>query len=151
MKHAKDVFLFAPKDEQEVKEAAITSRQIAGIMGSGKTATLMLVDGKKNIKLPFSALHMLQDILTTMAKGDAVSIIPIRAELTTQQAADFLNVSRPYFVKLLKTGELEYKSVGRHRRVMFKELLEYKAKMEEKQNAALDSLVEQAQKLNMGY
>lgn len=147
---ANEAHLYTPTDKQEVEQAAETSRLIAGISGDGKE--LFLVDGDNKIRMPIKAIHMLQEILSMMAKGDAISIVPIHAELTTQQAADFLNVSRPYFVKLLDEGNgPDFHQVGRHRRVFFKDLLEYKAQIEKEQNEALDALVAQAQELDMGY
>ncbi|GKX60149.1 helix-turn-helix domain-containing protein [Leminorella grimontii] len=78
------------------------------------------------IELPTSALTMLIDILGELAAGNAVQIVPVHAELTTQEAANMLNVSRPHMVKLLEEGKLPFHKTGRHRRVLFADLMAYK-------------------------
>ncbi len=101
--------------------------------------------------MPAAALRLLVDILAQMAEGHAVSIVPVSDELTTQEAAVLLNVSRPHLVKLVESGELPYRKVGSHRRLLAKDVIAYKLKTDESRLKVLGELSEQAQKLKMGY
>ena len=136
--------------ESEIAVARESSRLLAACLGKGDTARLRVIDGGKDITVPVSALHLLVDILTQMAEGNAVTLVPIHAELTTQQAADFLNVSRPYFVKLLERGEVPFRKVGTRRRVQFRDLLDYQRQFSEKTRKAADELTAEAQALRLG-
>jgi len=101
--------------------------------------------------LPRQALALLRDILVEMAQGNAVTIVPTHAELTTQEAADILNVSRPHLIKLLNDNVIAYSKTGTHRRIRYQDLMEYKAEREHRSMDALDALTDQAQHLDMGY
>ena len=103
------------------------------------------------ISLPAPALRLLNEILKEMAKGNAVTLIPINAMLTTQEAADILNVSRPFFVGLLKAGKMPYQRLGSHRRILFKDLMAFKEKTDAARAEAMRQLTEEAQELDMGY
>lgn len=140
-----------PPSEEERKIAAESSRLLAAIIGSGKAARIRVVKDDQEITVPVSAMRMLVDILAHMAEGETMTLIPQNAELTTQQAADFLNVSRPYFVKCLEEGRLAFHKVGSHRRVYFRDLVAYKEQSMAETRKALDELSAQAQELNMGY
>jgi excisionase family DNA binding protein len=101
--------------------------------------------------LPVSAFRLLADILEQMARGNAITLIPVNAELTTQQAADILNVSRPFLIKLIEDGQIPYRKVGTHRRIRFEDLMVYKRDIDNKRRAVLADLVSEAQELDMGY
>ncbi len=103
------------------------------------------------VKIPVSALRLLVDILTNIGEGNAVSIIPIHAELTTQEAADALNVSRPFLVQLLEQGIIPFHRVGTHRRVRYLDVVAYKDQIDRERHKALDDLAQQGQSLHMGY
>ena len=106
---------------------------------------------EQDVVIPATTFHLLVDILSQMAQGNAVSIVPIHSELTTQEAADILNVSRPFLIKLIESQEIPCRKVGRHRRIRFADLMEYKQKTDSQRTKALDELAAQAQELNMGY
>ncbi len=87
----------------------------------------------EKIKIPVSALKFLGDILKAMSQGKLISIVPIATEVTTQAAAEILGCSRPYLVKLLEDGKIEYTKIGKHRRIKFDDILKYKTQMKEVQ------------------
>jgi excisionase family DNA binding protein len=139
--------------QPEVEAAKLSSRMLSkyadadrvqmSLRGSNGTA--------EDLVLPGPVLQILLDILSEMAKGNAISLVPIHHELSTQEAANLLNVSRPHLVSLLEKNELPFRKVGAHRRVLAKDVLEYKAKVEALRSNALDELAALSQSLGMGY
>ncbi|HZU36889.1 MAG TPA: helix-turn-helix domain-containing protein [Gemmataceae bacterium] len=140
--------------EADAQLARESSRKLAAHKLSKRASVRIQVLGDHEpemVALPASALRLLQHILTEMAQGNAVTLIPIHAELSTQQAADLLNVSRPFLVGLLESGQIPYRKVGTHRRVLFRDVMAYKQKNDAERLKALEELAAQAQELNMGY
>ena len=86
-----------------------------------------------------------------MAEGKSVFLIPSDSEVSTQQAADMLNVSRPHIVKLLEKGEISFRKVGSHRRTLLEDLMKYDAALKNQRSKSLEILAKQAQDLNLGY
>jgi excisionase family DNA binding protein len=112
---------------------------------------LRLQENDEAVTIPRKALELLEFILLSMAEGKAVSLIPSDSELSTQQAADMLNVSRPHLVKLLEQGAIPFKKVGSHRRVQLEHLLNYEQQQSQQRQEHLQFLAQQAQELNLGY
>ena len=137
--------------EREADMARLSSRALAPHVADQDGLRIRLEDGEEVI-LPPSALRLMVDILAHLSEGNAVTVIPVHAEMTTQQAADFLNVSRPFFVsEVLEKGKLPYRRLGTHRRILFKALLEYRHQTEAASREAFLELTKQAQELNLGY
>lgn len=141
--------------EVETKLSQESSRTLAAYTYKNNSINRLKIvadDGSENtVTIPATAFHLLVDILSQMAQGNAVTLIPIHAELTTQEAADLLNVSRPFLIKLLDSQAIPCRKVGRHRRIRYEDLMRYKEETDARRTEALDELVKQAQELNMGY
>ncbi|MCA1595756.1 MAG: excisionase family DNA-binding protein [Chloroflexi bacterium] len=103
------------------------------------------------LSIPLSAFRLLSEILKEMAKGNAVTVLPVRALLSTQQAANLLNVSRPFLVGLLESGKIPHQKLGTHRRVLFQDLMAFKKKADIASDRALRAIQEEAQELDLGY
>ncbi len=140
---------------EEVTIARESSRTLAAVLETrGDTQQIELSSPAGEVKqvvVPVSALRMLVEILTQIGTGNAVSIIPIHAELTTQEAADLLNVSRPFLIKLLEDKEIPYHKIGAHRRIRYQDVLDYKERIDAARRKTLDELAAQAQELKLGY
>ncbi|WP_449430152.1 helix-turn-helix domain-containing protein [Pseudomonas putida] len=140
--------------EKEIAAAVESSRQLAAFLKTKfETQRIELVGEtqRETVELPTFALRLLGEILSELALGNAVKVVPIHAELTTQEAADILNVSRPHLVKLLDQGALPHSKTGRHRRIKFADLMTYKQQRDQASRDAMDELAAQAQELGMGY
>jgi excisionase family DNA binding protein len=141
--------------QREVEAAAHGQRALAAYLATKvETQRIQIFDDQNRahqVELPTSALRLLLDILAELADGNAVKVVPVHAELTTQEAADMLNVSRPHLVKLLEEGVLPFHRTGKHRRVRFADLMGYKAQRDQASEAAMAELARQAQELRLGY
>jgi excisionase family DNA binding protein len=103
------------------------------------------------IRISAPALRFLFAALSQIASGNAVSLLPLNEEVTTQQAADILNVSRPYLVALLEKGEMPFRKVGNQRRVMLQDVLAYKTRSDIDRRAAFKELAQLGQQMGVGY
>ncbi len=142
------------KDEQRIANALISKlNETCESIIKSKRSTVKIKIGKNAdyLDIPRKAFSMLFDILNNMAEGKSVALIPSKTELTTQQAANMLNVSRPYLVKLLEEGKIPFKKTGTHRRIQLKSLLAYEKKQKDTRKEKLNFLAKQAQELNLGY
>jgi len=141
--------------EREVAAAVESQRALAAFLSTQfETQRIQIFDAKNQahqVELPTSALRLLVDVLSELAEGNAVKVVPIHAELTTQEAADMLNVSRPHLVKLLESGALAFHKTGKHRRIRFADLMAFKTEQARASAQAMEALAKQAQELQLGY
>ncbi|MFF0811254.1 helix-turn-helix domain-containing protein [Streptomyces albogriseolus] len=105
--------------------------------------------GDEALVLPRPVAEMFASILAALAHGQGVQVMPVDVELTTQQAADMLNVSRPYLIGLLESGEIPFRLVGRHRRVRLADLRQYVREDDARRKGAADELMELDQELGL--
>ena len=145
-----------PTDD-EITQAREASRQLARLLPAGgddaaaAPALRLVTDDKHHemIAIPPGALRLMVDMLTQLGQGRAVTVLPHNAELTTQEVADYLNVSRPYVVKLIEEEKLPARKVGTRRRVAFEHLLRYDEQQRAQRRAALDELARIDQELGL--
>jgi excisionase family DNA binding protein len=137
--------------EADAALAEETSRVLASYVRNGGPIKLRIVgdSSRETVALPASAVRLLVRVLEEMARGNAVTLIPVHAELTTQEAADMLNISRPSLIQLLDEGKIEYRRVGTHRRVRFESLIKYKRQADAARRAALAELAAYDQELGI--
>ena len=141
-------------NERDSQLAAQSGRKLASLAMRKDTIDLVIEVSKgtqEHVSVPTVAFRLLLNILSEMGQGNTVTLIPIHAELTTQQAADVLNVSRPFLVQMLNKNEIPYRKVGTHRRILFRDLMAYKHKTDKARLKTLEELTGEAQKLDMGY
>ncbi|KAA2239969.1 helix-turn-helix domain-containing protein [Chitinophaga agrisoli] len=132
-------------------QVAAVSTQIAK---AGNNEVLIQIEGYKGkLEVPKSAMIIFLKILNRMAEGDSFALFlsDDNADLSTQQGADLLGVSRPHIVSLLEQGEIPFHKVGTHRRIHLKDLIAYNKKIKKNRADKLDFLADQAQELNLGY
>lgn len=131
------------------KEAHL-AREVSRVLeGHEDDHALRLLVDKKQFELPPAALDLLMEILKHMAEGRAVSITSMKAEISTQQAAELLNVSRPYVVGLVDNGTLPHRMVGNQRRLPLADVLAYKAETSARKRSALEALAAHDQELSL--
>jgi len=140
---------------KDIKLAQQSSRILAHmLLKQGAQFEVMLEmphKQQKTILLPAPVVGLLVDILAQMAEGNGVTVAPLHAELTTQEAADLLNVSRPYFIQLLNKKEIPFRKVGNRRKILVHDVMAYKLKTDASRRKVLAELAEEAQKLHLGY
>lgn len=141
--HASSYIFQPPSSDNEKKEL---SNLVDNLSSVGKIA--LVINGQE-IEVPSVIYFALREVVKTLNNGDSVTLIPMDKELTTQQAADILNVSRPYFIKLLENGIIKFRKTGTHRKVLMQDLIEYRDKRSENRHANIEEMSKLSQEMRL--
>lgn len=139
---------------QEVEMARAAQRCIMEALDHSRAAaiTLATTDGEHpTVELPPAALKLIGQLLGAMSEGRPITLMPSKQEFSTVEAANFLNVSRPFVIKEIEEGRLPHRKVGTHRRVAFEDLVAYAREMRKRQEGALERMAENARELGLDY
>ncbi|HEX3610834.1 MAG TPA: helix-turn-helix domain-containing protein [Sporichthyaceae bacterium] len=139
-------------DESDISAAVEALPHIKDYLASHTGSVVRLVvpdDPQETLSVPRGAVELLARVLAHMAAGQGVSVVPAHAELTTQQAAELLNVSRPFLIGLLDGGDIEYRKVGKHRRIKAASLMTYMARDDHERREAADELTRLNQEMGL--
>jgi len=130
-----------PPTEEEARQASRAARALAAAMTPQGLPFDVTQDGDQiRVELPPALGQLVLDVMTHVARGEMVTFVPYGAILSTKEAADLLNVSRPFLVKLLESGEIPFHRVGSHRRIRADDVLAYNRKRDDERRSALDDL-----------
>ncbi len=133
-----------PKNEEELQEIIELVSKISNL-----DQFVMLKSDGQEIEIPSIVTKILYEIITILSKGGALTIIPMEKELTTQQAADILNVSRPFLVNLLENGEIPFHKTGTHRKILMKDLREYKEQINKNRTNKINEIINLSQEYGL--
>lgn len=128
------------EDALIAREALVRVRNALAHHDSREPVRLTVDEDRETVTVPRAAVDLLVVVLANMAAGQGVSLVPAHSELTTQQGADLMNVSRPFLVRLLQAGDIEYRLVGTHRRIKAASLLDYLRRDDAQRRKAADEL-----------
>jgi excisionase family DNA binding protein len=150
----RDRLIPPPLNESETEMVRTAERMIMACLDHSRAATITIEseDGTSpSVQVPPQVLRVLGQTLGLMARHQPIMLVPEKQELSTVEAANFLNVSRPFVIKEIEAGRLVNRMVGTHRRIRFSDLMDYAEAMRAKQQEALDKKADNARELGLGY
>lgn len=150
MSAAKSVLPASPSDDDvRLAKRATSTLQRAIERSESVSLTVSRAGSEETLEIPEAAIDLLAEVLEELAKGHAVTVTPVDTEVSTQKAADLLNVSRPYLIELLEAGKIRFRKVGSHRRIRLSDVVEYRARMDAEADRAFAELAELSQRLGL--
>ncbi|WP_028871686.1 helix-turn-helix domain-containing protein [Psychroserpens burtonensis] len=139
-----------PTKKEQIAAMASYNALAATLEGlHSENPEIEIEETSEKIKIPLKALKLLAQILKATSQGKPISVVPIATEMTTQAAAELLGCSRPHFVKLLEQGDIPFTKVGKHRRVKFEDVINYKKAMKLKQEQLLKDMMKSDEELGL--
>ena len=150
----RDRLIPPPLNESETEMVKTAERLIMACLDNSRAATITIEsdDGSSpSVQVPPQVLRVLGQTLGLMARHQPIMLVPEKQELSTVEAANFLNVSRPFVIKEIEAGRLVHRMVGTHRRIRFSDLMDYAKAMRAKQQDALDKKADNARELGLDY
>ncbi len=140
----KQAFILQPPNtENEKKELENLFNNLPDI------SNISIYSNGKEMQIPYLISVVLCEVIKTLNYGNSITLIPMDKELTTQQAADLLNVSRPYLIKLLENNEINYRKTGSHRKILMQDLMEYREKRNDNRKTKIEKLSQLSQEFNL--
>lgn len=137
------------KNEQKVAQNSYAALIAAIEQLTGEETEIEIEETKDKIIIPVRALNFLGNILKGMSQGKIISIVPLATEVTTQKAAEILGCSRPFLVKLLEEGKINFTKIGKHRRIRIEDVLNFKQKMKEQQKQHIIDIISDDEELGL--
>ena len=143
-----------PMSKKDIEMARVAQRLIMEALDHSRAAEITLTTdtgAHPTIALPPAALRFIGQLLGAMSEGRPITLMPSKREFSTVEAANFINVSRPFVIKEIEAGRLKHRMVGTHRRIAFEDLVEYMNRLQQKQQAALERMASTARELGLEY
>jgi len=143
-----------PLDAKDMAMVRVAQRCIMASLDHSRAAAITLTTDtgeQPTVAVPPAALRLIGQLLGAMSEGRPIVLMPTEQELTTVEAANFLNVSRPFVIKEIEANRLPHRKVGSHRRIALADLMAYAQQMRARQASALDRLAENARELGLDY
>jgi excisionase family DNA binding protein len=143
-----------PMSKKDIEMARVAQRLIMEALDHSRSAEITLTTdtgAHPTIALPPAALRFIGQLLGAMSEGRPITLMPSKREFSTVEAANFINVSRPFVIKEIEAGRLKHRMVGTHRRIAFEDLVEYMNRLQQKQQAALERMASNARELGLEY
>lgn len=148
MEHLKNIKRPSKKEQKAAMESYDALASVLEKLSS-ENPEIEIEETQEKIRIPLKALKLLAKILKVTAQGQPISIVPIATEMTTQAAAEYLGCSRPHLVKLLEEGNIAFTKIGKHRRVKFEDVLNYKKEMKNKQKNLLIDIIKSDEEIGL--